>query len=94
MDKTDARKLKTEVQQQLRKQAIRLRSMGMTYRDIANIVGVYCDTVGRWCRDYERHGTKGIKINRRGRKQGDQRNLTPEQGKRIQKAIVARSPIN
>ena len=92
MDKTDARKLKPEVQQQLRQQAIRLRSMGMTYRDIADIVGVYHDTVGRWCRDYEKHGAKGIKIKRRGRKQGDQRTLTPEQEKRIQRAIVDKEP--
>jgi hypothetical protein len=64
MEKTDARKLKKEVQQQLRRQAVRLRKKGMGYRDIdiAEIVGVNPDTVGRWCREYAKHGVKGIKI--------------------------------
>jgi DNA invertase Pin-like site-specific DNA recombinase len=57
MEKTDARKLKKEVQQQLRQQAIRLRKKGMGYRDIAEIVGVNPDTVGRWCREYAKHLT-------------------------------------
>jgi hypothetical protein len=39
MEKTEARKLKKEVQQQLRQQAVRLRKRGMTYRDIAEIIG-------------------------------------------------------
>ncbi len=92
MEKIDARKLKKEVQQQLRLQAVRLRSKGMTYKEIGEIVGVYPDTVGRWCRDYEKHGTKGIKIRPRGRKLGDQRTLTPEQERRIQNAIVDKEP--
>lgn len=92
MEKTDARKLNKEVQQQLRNQAIRLRKKGMTYRDIAEIVGVNYDTVGRWYRDYKKYGAQGIKIKQRGRKQGDQRTLTPEQEKRIQKAIVDKDP--
>lgn len=92
MEKTDARKLKKEVQQQLRHQAVRLRKKKMTYREIAEIVGVYPDTVGRWCREYERHGAKGIKIKERGRKLGDKRTLTPEQEARIQRAIVDKEP--
>jgi transposase len=64
----------------------------MGYRDIAQIVGVHPNTVGKWCRQYAKHGTKGIKIQKRGRRQGDQRTLTPEQEKRIQKAIVDKEP--
>jgi transposase len=60
----------------------------MGYRDIAEIVGVHPNTVGKWCRQYAKHDTKGIKIQKRGRTAGDQRTLTPEQEKRIQKAIV------
>jgi transposase len=92
MEKIDARKLKKEVQQQLRQQAVRLRKKGMGYRDIAEIVGVNPDTVGRWCREYAKHGVKGIKIKKRGRKQGEKRTLMPEQEKRIQKAIVDKEP--
>lgn len=92
MENQDARKLTKEVQQQLRNQAIRLRSKGMRYSEIADIVGVYPDTVGRWCRDYEKHGAKGIKVKTRGRKPGEKRTLTPEQEKRIQKAIIDKEP--
>lgn len=92
MEKTDARKLKTEVQQQLRNQSVRLRKKGMTYEQIAEIVGVSPGSVGGWCRQYAKHGTKGIQIKKRGRRHGDQRTLTPEQEKRIQKAIVDKEP--
>jgi len=92
MEKTDARKLNKEVQQQLRHQAVRLRGKGMSYREIGEIVGVYPDTVGRWCRDYEKQGAKGIKIRKRGRKLGEQRTLTQEQERRIKNAIVDKEP--
>jgi transposase-like protein len=45
MEKTDARKLKTKVQQQLRQQAVRISKKGMGYRAIAQIVGVNPGTV-------------------------------------------------
>jgi transposase len=68
MEKTDARKLKTEVQHQLRKQAVRLRKRRMTYKKIAEIVGGSPGAVGGWCRQYTKHGAKGIKIKKRGRR--------------------------
>ena len=37
MEKTDARKLKTEVQQVLRNQVIRLREAGKTYKEIGEM---------------------------------------------------------
>jgi transposase len=64
----------------------------MGYRDIAQIVDVHPNTVGKWCRQYAKHGTKGIKIQKRGLRQGDQRTLTPEQEKRIKRAIVDKEP--
>lgn len=92
MENTDARKLKTEVQQQLRNQAVRLRKKGMGYKEIAEIVCASPNAVGGWCRAYAKYGAKGIKIQKRGRRQGEQRTLTPEQEKRIQKAIVDKEP--
>ena len=41
MEKTDARKLKTEVQQVLRNQVIRLREAGKTYKEICEIFGIH-----------------------------------------------------
>jgi transposase len=92
MEKTDARKLKPEVQQELRKQAIRLRKTGMKQKPIAEILGVYPTTVSKWCRAYKKEGVKAIRAKKRGRPSGSCRSLTAEQEKQIQKTIVDKEP--
>ena len=92
MEKKDARKLKPEVQHELRKQAIRLRKTGMKQKQIAEILGVYPTTVSKWCRAYKKEGAQAIKIKKRGRKTGACRTLNAEQEKQIQKAIVDKEP--
>ncbi len=92
MEKTDARKLKPEVQHQLRKQAIRLRKSGKKYKEIADIVGVYPTTVGKWWRAYQKDGANSIRIKKRGRRTGACRTLTAEQEKQVQKVIVDKEP--
>ena len=92
MEKVDARSLRPEVQQQLRNQAIRLRRSGRKYREIAEIVGVHLGTVSKWCDIYEREGSKGIRVKKRGRKVGSHRTLTSEQEKEIQKLIQDKVP--
>jgi len=52
MKKEDARKCTTETQEQLRRQAIRLRKQGKTYKEIGAIVGVHKDTVWKWSQRY------------------------------------------
>ena len=92
MEKVDARSLKTEVQQQLRNQAIRLRRSGKKHKEIAEIVGVHLGTVCKWCKIYEREGVKGVRIQKRGRKLGSHRTMTGEQEKHIQKLIQDKAP--
>ena len=92
MEKTDARKLKPEVQQELRKQAIRLCKKGMKQRSVAEILGVYPTTVSKWWRAYKKEGAKAIRAKKRGRPNGACRRLTPEQEKQIQKQIVDKDP--
>ena len=92
MEKKDARKLKPEVQHELRKQAIRLRKTGMKQKQIAEILGVYPTTVSKWCRAYKKEGAKAIKIKKRGRRTGACRTLNAEQEKQIQKTIVDKEP--
>jgi len=92
MEKTDARKLKPEVQQELRKQAIRLRKTGMKQKQIAEILGVYPTTVSKWCRAYKKQGSQAIRAKKRGRPDGACRTLSAEQEKQIQKAIVDKEP--
>ncbi len=92
MKKQDSRNLSQEVQDQLRKQAVRLRKTGMTYRRIAEIVGVNHNTVSRWWRMYESGGAKALKSKTRGRREGSGRTLVPAQEAEIQKMILDKTP--
>ena len=46
--KIDARKLSPEVQEEKRKQAIRLHKTGKAYKEIADLVEVHFETIGKW----------------------------------------------
>ncbi len=92
MKRDDARKLTTETQEQLRKQAIRLRKRGETYKEIGNIVGVHKNTIWKWWRRYQTEGAKGLKVQRRGRRQGAQRSLDISEESKIQKLICDHTP--
>jgi transposase len=92
MEKTDTRKLKPEVQQALRNQAIRLRKSGMAYKEIGTIVGVHPTNVCKWWKAYEQGGQKAIRQKKRGRRKGHCRTLTEEQERELQRAIKDRCP--
>lgn len=92
MEKIDTRKLKLEVLQQLRHQAIRLRKKGMTYKAISNVIDVQDTTICRWWKAYEREGARGIRLKTRGRKHGEKRTLKPEHEKELQKIIEDKEP--
>jgi transposase len=92
MEKIDARTLKPEVQEQLRKQAIHLRQKGQSVEQIAAILDVNSRTVYRWWQLYRRGGVKSIRIRRRGRPTGACRRLTVEQEKQIQRLIRDKQP--
>ena len=92
MEKTDTRKLKPDVQQELRNQAIRLRKAGRTYKEIGEIVGVHSTNVCKWWKAYEQGGQKAIKQKQRGRRKGDCRTLTDDQERELQRSIKDRCP--
>lgn len=92
MEKTDARKLPTEAQQQIRYQAIRLRKKGMIYREIAEIVGVSPTLICTWWKNYQKEGVRAIRIKKRGRPLGSCRTLSPEQEKIIRKSMRDKCP--
>ena len=92
MKNTDTRKLKPEVQEQLRKQVIRLRKSGKSYKEIAEIVGVHHTNACKIYKAYEKKGHNAIKATKRGRKQGSFRTLHPEQEKQLKKAITDKTP--
>lgn len=92
MEKIDARKLKTEAQQLIRNQVIRLRKSGKTYKEISEIVGIQTSTACQLYKAYEKGGRNAIKIKKRGRPKGSCRTLNSEQEKRLRNAIVDNTP--
>lgn len=92
MENIDTRKLKPEVQEQLRKQVVRLRNSGKSYKEIGEIVGIHPTNACKIFKAYEKGGANAIKAKTRGRKQGSCRTLTPEQEVRLKKAITDRTP--
>lgn len=90
--KIDARKLSPEVQEEKRRQAIRLHKTGKAYKEIADLVEVHFETIGKWVRAYRNAGAKAIQSQPRGKKIGSSRNLTPEQEMLIQKLIIDKTP--
>ena len=92
METTDTRKLKPEVQQELRKQAMRLRKAGRTYKEIGQIIGVHYTNVCKWWKAYETGGQSAIKHKKRGRPKGSHRTLTGDQEREIQRSIKDHCP--
>lgn len=92
MKKIDTRKLKPEVQQELRFKAARLFKKQWKKKDIAVALEVAPETISRWHTIYKTHGTKGLKMGKRGRKTGDCRTLSVYQEKQIKSAIKDKDP--
>jgi transposase len=92
METIDTRKLKPDVQEQLRKQVVRLRKSGKTYKEIGEIVGIHFTNACKIYKAYEKDGHGAIKAKKRGRKTGDYRTLNREQVKRLKKAITDKTP--
>jgi transposase len=92
MKKIDARTLKQEVQEAQRQQIVRLRQAGRSNMETAEIVGVsesHCSRV--WTR-YKKAGSDSIKKGKRGRRHGEQRELTPDQEAEIKRLIIDKAP--
>ena len=92
MEKIDTRKLKPEVQQHLRNQAIRLRKAGSTYSEIGEIVGVHPTNVCKWWKVYELGGQKAVRQKKRDRRHGACRTLSNDQECQLQSMIRDKCP--
>ena len=92
MEKSDARKLKQEVQQVLRDQVIRLRKQGKMNKDVAEFLCISCQHASTIWQRYVRGGRKDVLLGTRGRRHGEKRTLTEEQEREIQKLIVDKTP--
>jgi transposase len=92
MEKEDARKLSPQTQEQLRKQAIRLKKRGKKIGEIADILGVHRNAVSTWWNTYLKKGIAGLKARKRGPKESTGRVLNPEQERELQRLIYDKSP--
>ena len=92
MQKTDARSLSRKGQEQLRRQAIRLKKKGKANIEVAEILDLHRNTVSKWWKAYKAEGTKGLKVRQRGRQTGDKRSLLPDQEKEVQRLISEKTP--
>ncbi len=90
--KEDARKLSSDILDEKRRLAIKLHKKGSQYKEIAELVGVHFETIGKWVRSYKAKGVKGIRSRPRGIKVGDGRSLLVEQEKEIQLLITDKTP--
>ena len=90
--KTNAKKLSPDGQYLIRKNIVRMLNKGMKPAEIAQILDVGRSHVYSVKKAYEDKGIVGINPKQRGRKAGEQRKLTLEQEKEIQKIIVDKYP--
>ena len=86
------RKLPAAAQEERRRQVIGLRQSGMTYQEIADLVGLSRTGVFNICQRFEAEGAKGLINKRPGRKPGEQRLLTPAQEAGVQALIRRHTP--
>jgi len=92
MEKIDARKLSPETQYVLRKQYIRLRKKGMANHLAAETVGISKSRASKIWQLYRRGGLDAIKPTQRGRRHGEQRQLSAEQEDALQALLVDKTP--
>src|SRR3954453_5062285 len=97
MKHVDMRKLPAAAQEERRRQVIGLRQRGMTYQEIADLVGLSRTGEFNICQRFEAEGAKGLIKKRPGRKPGGSehppnRLLTPAQEAAVQPLIRRHTP--
>jgi len=60
MEKTDLRKVTSEVKEDLRKRAIRLLNTGKSQSEVAELFGIHVNTVNNWNLRYKKEGNQGF----------------------------------
>ena len=88
----DARSLSDEVLEALRLRALRGCEIGLAHADVAQMLGVWPETVSRWWSAYTSKGLDALPTERTGRPLGSGRTLNDEQAAHIQHLIDSHSP--
>lgn len=92
MENRDARTLHPQAQEELRRRAIKMLNQGRTQQAVADDLDVTRQAVGKWWKRYKDGGWSSVKKQKRGRRKGDNRFLTPERESEIQKLICDKTP--
>lgn len=92
MKETDLRQQPDNVRNHTKSYALRLLDEGKSQKEVAAILGIHHNTVYGWRKKYKEDGKKSLKVNKRGVKFGQGRNLTEKQEKKIQKMILDKTP--
>ncbi len=92
MGKRDFRKLTSEAQLEIKKAAIKMVKAGQSQEYVANFFEINRKTLYTWLKQFEEKGPQGVKYLTRGRRYGEQRILTVDQEKQIQRMITDKCP--
>lgn len=90
MNIQDARSLPPVAQEDLRRKAVKAILEDMKQVEVAKLLCVSRQAVGKWVKAYRENGTKALKAKRKGRPKGG--SLLPWQAAQIAKALVDRNP--
>src|ERR671916_770450 len=92
MRHVDMRKLPAAAQEERRRQVIGLRQSGMTYQEMADLVGLSPTGVLNICQRFAAEGAKGLVSKPRGRKPDEQRLLDAAQEAEVRGLIRRHTP--
>ena len=92
MEKIDARKLKPEALYERRRQVIRLHKLKYNRNQIAGMCELSHTVVTKVIGLFEEGGMAALRLGQRGRREGECRQLTPDQELRIQRMICEKRP--
>lgn len=90
MEIRDARSLPSIGQEDLRRKAVKAVLNGKKQMEVAELLGVTRQNVGKWVKKFRLGGEKALKAKRRGRPKGG--SLLPWQAAQIAKTVVNRCP--
>jgi len=90
--KIEAEKLSPQEQFMLRKQIVALRKKGKTTAEVVEILGVKKRHIQATWKNYSEGGLKAIALKKMGRPKGENKKLTRDQEKEIQKLIIDKCP--
>src|SRR5918993_1867550 len=92
MKHVDMRKLPAAAQEERRRQVVGLRRRGLTYKEVAEQVGLSRTGVVNICQRFAAEGAKGLVSKSRGRKPDEQRLLDAAQEAEVQELICRHTP--